>query len=132
MNSYNYPAATVSQLNEDHLLIEVNPEIDFDEKDYLDLMDAAMRIGNGKKFLNLIKVAPNTYPTVKAWKKSASEEGSIYKLADAFVVSSLPQYLMSNLMVSIKSPSVPTKFFQNTAKAQQWLKEMQESLNNDK
>jgi hypothetical protein len=115
-------------LKNDCLLIEIESEVDFDIEDYADLMEAAKKLGKGRKFFNLIKIGPNTYPTIKAWKKSASEEGALFKLADAFVVSSLPQYFLSNLMLNIQKPAVPTKFFQNSAKAQKWLKNMQEEL----
>ena len=90
-------------------------------KDYHDLMDAAYKIGNGKKFLNLITIGKHTTPDHHARVLSTSKEGCIYKIADAFVICSLSQKLIANFYMNFHKPFVPTKFFTNKEEAVKWL-----------
>jgi len=56
-----------------------------------ELIEAVRKIGNGKRVLNLIVMGAHTVPDEASRVLSTREEGSIYKIADAFVISSLFQ-----------------------------------------
>jgi hypothetical protein len=90
-------------------------------KDYHDLMDAAFKIGNGKKFLNLITVGKHTTPDHHSRVLSTSKEGSVYKRADAFVICSLSQKLIANFYMNFHKPFAPTRFFTEVEEAVKWL-----------
>lgn len=103
------------------LLITIKPEELFSVSDYRELMDAAQSIGKGEKFLNLIIVGAHTVPDHDSRSLSTSEKGSKYKLADAFVISSLSQKLIANFYMNFHKPYVPTHFFNDEKKAIEWL-----------
>ncbi len=103
------------------LLISIKPEELFSVSDYNDLTNAAKRIGKGEKFLNLIIVGAHTIPDHDSRVLSTSKQGSKYKLADAFVISSLSQKLIANFYMNFHKPYVPSRFFNDEKKAVEWL-----------
>lgn len=103
------------------LHISIKPEEEFTLDDYKELMDAALKIGNGRKFLNLISVGQDTIPDHETRNMSTSQKGSIYKIADAFVIHSLPQKLIGNFYMNFHKPVVPTRFFTKEEEAIEWL-----------
>jgi len=113
-------------LREDSILqIDIDENSYFEKKDFEELRDAAGLIGKGEKFLNLIKVGKGTLLDDKARKLSSSVEGCIYKLADAFVITSYAQQLIANFIIIMNRPPVPTSFFTDEDEAVKWLKELQ-------
>ncbi|MGV3630330.1 MAG: hypothetical protein ACO1O6_03950 [Bacteroidota bacterium] len=114
----------VTLLTEDILLIEIKEEEDFKMHDFRQLYDAAKTIGNGKKFYNLVIVGLHTLPSHKAREASTSKEGSIFKMADAFVIHSISQKIVGNFYMNFHKPYVPTKFFTDRSKAEKWLEEL--------
>lgn len=115
---------SVVSLREDGILqINIKPDVEFTVFDFNELVDAAKKIGNGQKFLNLIIVGDNTLPDNEARTVSCSEAGSIYKIADAFVINSLAQALVANFYMKFNKPFVPTRFFKHKEDAIIWLKE---------
>lgn len=112
------------QLREDNILvIEIKSDESFNIRDMWELINAAQKIGQGKRFLNLIIVGAHTVPDEESRVLSTSMEGSIYKIADAFVINSLPQILVANFYMKFNKPSVPTKFFKNVRDAEKWLEQ---------
>ncbi|MES2589459.1 MAG: hypothetical protein V4622_10795 [Bacteroidota bacterium] len=117
--------STVSLLKEDTLLIDIQKDKDFTIGDFNQLKDAAFQLGNGKRFYNLIIVGSHTLPNHEARVASTSVEGSIYKLADAFVIHSISQKILSNFYLNFHKPCVPTRFFNDVEKAKEWLAEIE-------
>lgn len=114
-------------LRDDGILqIDIASNHHFDSQDFIDLVDAAYKIGGGKKFRNLIVVGEHTIPDRDARILSSSEKGSRLKIADAFVINSLPQALVANLIMRIHKPFAPTKFFKNVNEAEEWLMQIKE------
>lgn len=110
------------QLREDEvLLIEIKKDESFNINDMWELIEAARKIGNGRRFLNLIVVGAHTIPDEASRILSTSVEGSIYKIADAFVISSTLQAVVANVYMKFNKPCVPTKFFKNIQDAENWL-----------
>lgn len=109
-------------LRDDGILqIDIDDDTYFDVNDANELIAIAKEIGNGKRFLNLIFTGKGTLLDPKARKISSSEEGSIYKKADAFVISSVAQKLIANFIIKAEKPAVPTAFFTNEKEAVEWL-----------
>lgn len=95
----------------------------FEGSDYEELMNSAEKIGGGNKFLNLITIGEYTVANKEARESSTSLEGSKYKLADAFVISTFPQKLIANFYMNFHKPVIPTKFFNSKEEALAWLNE---------
>jgi hypothetical protein len=54
--------------------------------------------------------------------------GTLFTLADSFVIHSFAQKILANFYLRINKPILPTKFFNKIIEADTWLK----SLNNEK
>lgn len=113
--------SSVTLMSEDILHIEIKADEEFELADFLELMEAAKEIGNGKKFKNLIKVGIHTLPSREAREMSSSTEGSEFKLADAFVIHSVAQKIIGNFMMNIQKPAIPTRIFTDENEALIWL-----------
>ncbi|MCW3075555.1 MAG: hypothetical protein JWO32_164 [Bacteroidetes bacterium] len=105
------------------LHIDIKADESFVENDFHEIMDAAYSIGKGKKFYNLITVGAYTVPDHQSRELSTHKSGSIYKLADAFVIHSFSQKLVANFYMNFHKPYVPTRFFNSVQPALEWLKE---------
>ena len=104
------------------LQINIHDNTYFEVADVKELIKAAGEIGNGKKFLNLIYTGKGTLLEDRARLLSSSDEGCIYKLADAFVINTLAQQLIASFMIKVNKPPVPTAFFKDDEAAINWLK----------
>lgn len=114
-------------LREDDILqIDIDADKQFDKNDYQDLVDAARKIGMGRKFRNLIVVGEHTIPDAETRDISCSEIGSRFKIADAFVINSTVQAMIANVYMRIHQPFVPTRFFKNIEEAEKWLMQFEE------
>lgn len=121
---FEYRISKVALRDDDILHIVIKPDEIFTKLDFLDLLDAAFKIGNGRRFLNLIEVGEHTTADAEAREMSASIEGSVYKIADAFVIYSLPQKIVGNFYMSFNKPIVPTHFHTSEEEAYNWLQKI--------
>mgnify|MGYP000267985376 CR=1 FL=1 len=111
----------VELIENDVLHIDIEREKSFEIEDFQELKEAAKKIGNGKRFYNLITVGEFTLPSREAREASCSHEGSEFKKADAFVIKSLPQKIIANFMIKVNRPTVPTKYFDSVEAAKAWI-----------
>jgi hypothetical protein len=110
------------------LQIDIAPDKSFDKYDYQELVDAARKIGMGRKFRNLIIVGEHTIPDAETRDISCSEIGSRFKIADAFVIHSMVQAMIGNVYMRLHQPFVPTRFFRSQEDALEWLKQFEEII----
>ena len=127
MRQINCRISKVTLQSEDILYVNIDADEQFTVDDYYELKQAAYDLGAGKSFYHIINVGAFTLPDKKAREISCSLEGSSYKKADAYIINSLPQKLMGNLMLRINKPVVPTKFFQSLKEAQFWIDQIREN-----
>lgn len=78
-------------------------------------------LNEGKAMLILITAEEVTQFDDSARVFSASEEGSKYSVAEAFVVKSLSQRLIANFYVKVNKPPIPSKVFNSEKEAIKWL-----------
>lgn len=110
-------------IREDGILqINIDDSTYFDVSDANELIDAAGKLGEGRKFLNLIFTGKDTLLDSDARILSSSKDGSKYKLADAFVINTIAQQLIANFIIKAQNPAVPTAFFRDEKSAVNWLK----------
>lgn len=50
--------------------------------------------------------------------------GTLYSLADSFVLFSMPQRILGNFYLRMNKPLVPTKLFNEVKEADQWLQSL--------
>src|ERR1700758_3059700 len=107
------------KLTEDNLiLIDVKPNESFEQDDVVELINAVYKLGNGKQYKHLITVGEYTMADIQALKLCSSQEGSKYKLAAAFVISTLAQRMLGNFCLNVIRPVKPTKFFTDREEAE--------------
>lgn len=105
-------------------IVQVNfgDDIELDLKEVSDIINAIGELTGGKKALILNVAGKNTTATSAARNHSAGPEGSKFTIADAFVTNSLAQKILANFYLNFHKPSVPTKMFDDSGKAIEWLK----------
>ena len=106
-------------------IVQINIKENVDElslDDFIEIVEAIGIVGGGIK-RPILSVA-NGYINVEKEARgfSAGEAGTIYTIADAFVLNSFALKLIGNFYLKIDKPIVPTKMFTNTDYAVQWLK----------
>lgn len=126
MKSINCRISKVYAKEDEILMIEIKEDAHFKLEDFMELKQAALKLGNGKRYYNLIKVGAHTIPDKEAREASCSIEGSYYKKADAFVISTLSQKIIARLMMKLNKPAVPTQFFYSEKEALTWLKNLRQ------
>ncbi|MEZ4923355.1 MAG: hypothetical protein R2780_09315 [Crocinitomicaceae bacterium] len=114
--------STVEPVSEDILFIDIQSDQKFGIEDYIEIKQAALKIGEGESFYNIINLGEFTIPDREARLASCSLEGSYYKKADAFVIQSLPQKLVVKLFLKTHKPVVPTRVFNTREEAEKWIK----------
>jgi len=118
---YSTRIAKLHLRDSDLLEIDIEPDRTFEKSDMEDLIEGAKNIGNGRKLKNLILVGRGTVADVDSRALSASVEGCIYKIADAFVINGAAQKFLMNIYIKLQKPAVPTSFFTDKQEAMNWL-----------
>ncbi|UKN02649.1 hypothetical protein K6119_03870 [Paracrocinitomix mangrovi] len=125
MKEINCRISTVQIKDENTLFINVDSNQNFGKVDAQELKKAALKLGNGKSFYNLINIGANTVTSKEAREIVTSLEGSFYKKADAIIINSISKKLLANLFLSFQKPVVPTKVFTKIEDAEEWLGQLQ-------
>lgn len=111
-------------LRQDGILrIDISANELFNLEDAKQVVEEAGRIGGGKVMANLIVIGADTTADSEARAYASSEIGSIYKIADAMVISSISQKIVANAYLKFNKPVRPTKFFTNEVTALKWLRQ---------
>ena len=113
--------STVQVMDNGILHVNIKPNSVIIVDDINELLDATHKIGNGQKFKKLITLGEYTLADLDAIKLFSSEEGSKYKIAEAFVINGLAQCILVNFYMYVIKPLTPVKLFTNETDAQNWL-----------
>lgn len=108
----------------DDLLIEfkVKKNKTLQEKDIWESRDLSVNYMPNKKFTVIMEAEENFEVSGDARRAGASLEYSKHVAALALCSNKLHETIIGNLFLKINKPIVPTKFFDDRAKALQWLK----------
>lgn len=85
--------------------------------------EAVNRLGDGRRFPNLITVGKYTTITKEARDYAASDEANKYTLADGYVLHSFHQKIIANFFIKFNKPKMPVRFFNNEEDALEWLRQ---------
>ena len=114
-------SATISLRSDRIIQYTTKANITISEQDSNDMVDAAGKLGDFKKFPILIVVGKHSLADKEAREFGAGKEGTKYAVAVAFVINSLAQKILGNAYLKINKPIVPTLLFDNEEKAVEWL-----------
>lgn len=115
-------SAVISIRSDGIIQYAIKANITISEKDSNEMVDAAGKLGDFKKFPILITAGKHSLADKEAREFGAGKEGTKYAIAVAFVIRSLAQKILGNAYIKINKPIVPTALFDNEEKALEWLK----------
>lgn len=110
-------------LKGDILVIEVKPDCEVSLREVQEMIVTAGELGEQKKLKNLIIAGPHSTLSPEATQYMKSEEAHRFTKLEAIVISSLAQRIVGNFYLGIVSKRRPSKLFNSTEKAIQWLQE---------
>ena len=99
----------------------------FTMREIKEMEEIVLRITKGITHKSLIVAGAFSNVDLEVMKHLSSTEGALVSLADAFVIHSLSQKLLTNFYLKINKPVLPTKIFNKINEAEEWL----QSLNNE-
>lgn len=111
----------VSLKDQETLFIDIKAEQEFQLNDFEELTEAIKELGKGKRMYKLFNVGKNTIPNKEVREISCVKHNEEFKKAEAYVLKSLSQRIVADLMLRINKPSIPTKFFDRIEDAEKWL-----------
>jgi hypothetical protein len=116
--------ATHVSLRADGIMhLAIKDEIEVTVEDIIAMNEAVGRIGDGRKYPNLITVGRYTSISKEAREFAAGDEANKYTLADGYVLHSFHQKILANFFIKINKPKLPVKFFNHENEAVEWLKQ---------
>jgi hypothetical protein len=99
-------------------------KVQYTMKEAKELEQAVIKMTNGVVHKSL-RVAGNEstidYETMKYLSRG---RGTLFTLADSFVIRSTAQKILANFYVKINKPVLPTKFFNEISQASAWLRSL--------
>lgn len=116
---------TVALRSDGIMVVEIEENVEVDPVLVKRIVNSIEKIGEGKRFPVLIFLGENTVPNAEAREYVATPESDPYAIAEAYVISSFTQKLVSNLYTSFNKPARPTRFFNSKELATEWLKTFQ-------
>ena len=122
------PSAVTLNLREDSIL-EVNflPNQRVEVYDINQMLRSIHKMGSGKKYKNIVHVGEATWPDAAAMKLCCGIEGSLHKIATAFVIENTIQRVAGKLLTNLMNPQKPTRFFASKEEAEMWLQSIEEN-----
>ena len=98
--------------------------LNYTMKETEELIDATVKMTKGvvHKMLRI----PGKFSTIdmEVMKYISRGNGTLFSLADSFVLYSLPQRILGNFYLKTNKPLVPTKLFNKIDEAEVWLKSL--------
>ncbi|MBX7095464.1 MAG: hypothetical protein K1X56_12155 [Flavobacteriales bacterium] len=104
-------------------LINVFPMVNLGREEMVQMQEAKVRITNNTKYVNLIIMQKYSSADHEARDYVGTEEAMALRIADAFVITSLPQRIVGNFYLNFNKPKVPTRFFTSEEEAEKWLRQ---------
>ncbi len=95
---------------------------EFLPEDINDFVNGLYKIGEGKKFANLITFEDYVVIGKETRALSAEAISGKYTIADAIVVKSIPLKLTTDFYIAFNKPARPTRSFSSEEEGIKWLK----------
>jgi len=97
--------------------------VNLGREEMVQMQEAKVRITNNTKYVNLIIMQKYSSADHEARDYVGTEEAMALRIADAFVITSLPQRIVGNFYLNFNKPKVPTRFFTSEEEAEKWLRQ---------
>lgn len=118
--------AYISLIDGDILRIEYKPDCEVGLEQFEENLQAYRQlIGNEKVYL-LTVAGPGATTTPEVRRTFASTERSRFKIAEAFVITTLAHRILGSFVVRVLKPVHPILFFSSETEALRWLRELKQ------
>ncbi len=115
-------AAQIYFTKDEILVIEYKHNIDFSLDMAKKLIELCTDVANGNKVLTMVITGTGGKMHPETLDYLSGQEVSMHRIAVALIITSLPHRIVANFIVHLRKKYYPTKLFNNTADATQWLK----------
>ncbi|MEO8759799.1 MAG: hypothetical protein ABI388_02075 [Bacteroidia bacterium] len=116
---------TKVELRSDHIIqFFYGDNIQYSMKEAQELEDVVIKISKGSVYMSLRIAGKYSDIDMDVMTYLSKGRGTLFTLADAFVISSFSQKILGNFYLRINKPVQPTKFFNDIKEAEGWLKSL--------
>lgn len=115
------------QYNNDILYVKPYENVFLDKVEMQSLLTTAVELTERNKYYAVIDTSNNIDSSKDARDYYANNELNCFRLADAFVVSSLPLRMVVNFFIKVNKPNIPTKMFNTKDSAFDWIHEIKKN-----
>lgn len=127
-NKINLDFAIIDLRPDNIVQVQYSDDLIVDMPEVKKIVEAIGTLAGEKRVCVLKIMGRYTSVTLEARKFVAEGEGSRYSIAEAVVISSLPQWLLANFFIKKEKPVKPMRFFKNTKDAEKWLSSQSDLL----
>jgi len=127
MKTKQFRLATLEYNEQKNILFyRVKQEQTVDVAEIKEMLEYVQEFMGSKKHFAVIDFGGNLTSSTEARQIYADAEYiQKWRIADAFLVKSLPVRLIANFFINVTKPKVKTKLFTDEAKAIEWLESLQ-------
>ena len=108
-------------LEDEILFVKMKPNVDVSEVELKELFELSNDFTNFQKRFVIVDTRENFTSSSEIRSLYANENYTKFRYADAFIVNSLPMRLLVNFYISVNKPEIPTKMFNNSENAYDWI-----------
>lgn len=108
---------------------QIYPDVLLEGQDVLLIKEATIKIAQGRTHALLVSAGENSSITKEGREISADSRYNGSNIASAFVIQSLAQRIIGNFYLTVNSPSITTRLFNDREKALVWLRKKLKKYN---
>lgn len=112
----------VSVINTNYYLVEIKDDVDFNIEDLKQIVAFEKEL-SGKILPVLVQTSPSVSSDNELISYASKKINNPYCKAEAVVIHSLAQKILSNVYLKIKKPERPVKLFQKKEDALKWMEQ---------
>lgn len=110
------------------LFVKMKEGVNLGQSEMEDLLKQALELTTPNKYFAIIDTTTPYDSSAEARNFYAESEYSKYRYADAFIVNSLPMRLLVNFFITFNKPKIPSKMFNNSESAHEWINTLKQEM----
>ncbi len=118
---YEHSKANIYKLEKNIIKVQIKDGVTIEVDDVIEMKKINIEITKNKKYFLLFIAGKDAHISKEARELSAGEEMSKNKIAQAFVINSLAQKIITNFFINVQKPNLTSKAFTTEEKALNWL-----------
>jgi len=124
IDSLQLPYAKIELRDDGIIQFFYGDHLEITMKEAKELEEAVEKITKGVVYKSLRIAGKFTNVDMEVMKYLSRGRGTLFTLADSFVIHSLAQKILANFYLRINKPVLPTRVFNKIDEAEEWLKSL--------